>query len=631
MAQRLSYSDDDRGTLVDLLLRNMQAIPSSPAITDSGTTLTWSQFSDLVTAAALGLDDIGLGDGAVIGLHQPNRTEHLASDLAALSVGATPLTVYATLSPEQLDFIVDDSRMVAAIVEAPYLPMWQALGRDRVRQLIVVDGESDPESGVLSWSDLIERGSRLLAEGGRMRLEQTRQLLTPECPATLVYTSGTTGPPKGVVITNRNIRFVAHHMVERWAKDLAVAVAAQPALQGRDDPLSPGARFLSYLPLAHGAERVGGYAMWLECGSHVTMVRAIDQLPQYLPEVHPSFFIAVPRIWEKLAAGMSLRIAEQGGLKAKLGERALQVAGQWGRTLGEGSPKPTTVLTLQHKIFDRILYRKMRVAMGMDRMAFAVTGAAPIADEVLMRFAGLGIAIVEGYGLTECTAMASSTTIGKPRPGSVGWSFTPEVELRIADDDEILIRGPGNTPGYLHRPEATAELIDAEGWVHTGDLGRLDAGGALSIIGRKKELIINAAGKNMSPNQIELAIKRESPLLAQVVPFGDRQKYVVALVVLEPDGLKEWAGRTGITLDDINTAVTALSQRSDLRAEVEAAITAGNQKLSRVEQIKRFGILDHFWTPPDSPEVTPTMKAKRTVIQERHGAVIRDLYGDDWL
>jgi len=630
MALRLATPENDRGTLVDLLVRNATQIPASPAITDGPTTWRWSDFAEIVDSAALALDEIGIDVDQTVGIHMANRAEHFASDLGILSVGATPVTVYTSSSPEQLEYLAGDARFIAAIVEAPYLDTWRAV-REKVnglRYLIVLEGPSEPAEDIFGWDELIARGRAIRGAGGP-RLVELRRRLGADSPATIIYTSGTTGPPKGVILTNAAIRFVSSCMVERFASEIDAARAAQPALRDRDDPVAAGARQLSYLPLAHGAERLGTYAYGLNIGAHFTMVRQIDQLAEFLPRVHPTFFVAVPRIWEKLFTGMDLRLAEDRGPRGKLGRKAMAVAGAWGRHLADGS-RPSPKLKLSHRLFEKLIYPKLRAAIGMDRMALAMTGGAPVTDEILYRFAGLGIPIIEGYGLTECTAMAAATSVGQPRPRSVGWSFTPKVQLRIAEDGEVLIKGPCNTPGYLRRPEATAELIDADGWLHTGDLGRMDSDGALSIVGRKKELIINAAGKNMSPSQIELAVKCQSALLAQVVPFGDRQKYLVALVVLDPDGLTEWARRNGVTVTDIHQQVRELSENPDLRAEVEAAITAGNQQLSRVEHIKKFTILDHFWLPPDSPEVTPTMKAKRLVIADRHGAAIRMLYGDDW-
>ena len=623
--RRLPSPTDDGGLLLDLLDRNVAAIPSSPAITDAGRTVTWSEYGEMATSVALALDELGVGRGDTVGLHQSNRLEHLVGDLAALKLGAVPISVYSTLSAEQLEFVANDSSMRVLIAEPAYLSSWESV-RSRLPGLTHIvlldsgDTEREPDPGILSWTALVERGRELAADGAAAILSEARAQIGPGQTATVVYTSGTTGNPKGVLLTHQGIRFTTGAVSLLFEREIATSKAADASLSGRDDPTVSGSSLLSYLPFAHAAERFSTHYLSLEWGSHVHMVRELDQLRSELPEARPALFLAVPRVWEKFASAMNSKLAEAGGPRARLAAKALMVATDVGRHRSAGTTPPRTT-RITHSLFEHLVYARLRETMGLDRCAMALSGAAPIDADLLATFSGIGIPIIEGYGMTETSGMVSITSISQPRAGTVGRPFSPKVEIRISGDDEILVRGPNVTPGYLGRPEATAEAIDADGWLHTGDLGRLDSSGVLSIIGRKKELIINAAGKNISPNGVETVIKGASPLIAQVVAIGDRRPYLVALIVLDPDALAEWARTSGTDPSDLS----ALTRHPEVRREVEAAVATGNARLARVEQIKDFAIVDDFWTP-ESAELTPTMKLRRDVIGARHEQSIEALY-----
>jgi long-chain acyl-CoA synthetase len=347
------------------------------------------------------------------------------------------------------------------------------------------------------------------------------------------------------------------------------------------------------------------------------------ELPATLPRVRPFIFPAVPRVWEKFYGAIVAKIEEEpNDRKRRLGRLAIEVATRKGEAVTAHRRADLRTEAL-HALFERIVYPKLREAMGLDQCLMGFSGAAPISRELLHTFTGFGIPISEVYGMTESSTLITLTPVGRARAGTVGLPI-PGVDVRIADDGEVLFRGPNVTPGYLNRPEATAESIDGEGWFHTGDLGAFDDQGYLRIIGRKKELIITAGGKNLSPNNVEETIKATSPLISQVCAIGDQRPYVAALIVLDPEALPAWCRSNGVDFESFAQA----SQHPRVRAEIQQAIDAGNNRLSRVEQIKRFTILDEEWTP-ESDELTPTMKLRRRSIHERHADAIERLYAQE--
>lgn len=618
MSSRLPPPTDDRRTLLDLIERNVATLGDRPMATDAGTTHTWRQYGDITDALALGFHELGVRPGDVVGIHQRNRFEHVLADTAAVKLGATPVSVYNTLSSEQLEFIVTDTDMRLLVVEAALLGNWLPIlpALPNLAHIIVIDGPADGDR-MLTWNDALERGRRILSDGDPTPIIEARKAVQADDIATIVYTSGTTGPPKGVLLPHGRMRFTLDMVTDHFRRQVALAADTGLATD-RDDPTASESRLICYLPLAHAAERFASYYLALQWGSHIHYVRELDQLAVVLPAVQPSFVLAVPRVWEKFGSGMASKVSEPGA-KAKLGKAALDTAREMGEHRMSGTP-PRPGLRLKHRLFEKALYPKMRHAMGLGRSALALSGAAPIDTSLLCLFSGLGVPIIEGYGMTESGGIATFSSLDRLKPGSVGTVFHPEVEVAIADDGEILIRGPHITPGYHNRPEATAEAIDAEGWLQTGDLGQLDPDGSLRVTGRKKEIIINSAGKNMSPDAIETSIKRESFLISHVVAIGDRRNYNTALIVLDPDALAKWAANHGVSALHADLAADPR-----IRAEIERAVSAGNERLSRVEQVKRFEIIDEPWTP-ESPEMTPTMKLRRSVIAERHAAVIESMY-----
>ena len=577
----------DAGTLVDLFLRNVETIPEQPALTDADTTLTWAQYGETARSLAAGLAELGVRPGSVVGMQMANRYEHLVSDTAALLAGAIGVSVYNTLSEEQAAYVAGDCGMQVVITEPAHLPLWQRIRPDlpRLEHLIVIDGPSD--SGVLSFAEVLARGRERAADGQPF----SPSAVTPDQPATIVYTSGTTGNPKGVVVTHGGIRFTADWLSSAFGRQLAEKNAA-PA-EG-DDPLGPGSRMVSYLPLAHVAERFQSHYLAWAWGSHVHFVAQMDSLPMGLVTARPTFLLGVPRVWEKMVNAITSKVAAATGQPVALARTALRAM-------------PDTAV--------------LRAAIGLDRCSIALCGAAPVDADLLETLNAIGIPLIEIYGMTESTGLITLSSLAAPRPGAVGTTWHPEVEMRIADDGEILARGPNITPGYWERPEATAEAIDAEGWLHTGDLGLIDDNGDLRVVGRKKELIITSAGKNIAPTVVETAIKKESALIGHIVAVGDQRNYLVSLIVLDPEAVAAWADERGLATTDF----AELACHPDLIAEVDAAVDAGNRRVSRVEQIKRYRILDHAWAP-GSTELTPTLKLRRNLIADTYKSLIDELY-----
>ncbi len=340
-------------------------------------------------------------------------------------------------------------------------------------------------------------------------------------------------------------------------------------------------------------------------------------IAEYLPVAQPTAFLAVPRVWEKMRAALVTRIEEAEGPKAKLGAQAFGILNQIGAMKLSGR-KPSLVLQGQAMLFEKLVYSKVREALGFGDTLIALTGAAPMPDDLLRFFSGLGIDILNVYGMTETTAVTNANRPGSIRLGTVG-ERVPGIEVAIADDGEIIARGPTMTPEYYKRPEATAELFDADGWLQTGDLGRMEDG-FLSIVGRKKEIIVTSSGKNISPHEIETALKHH-PLIGQVMAVGDDRNYISALIVLDPEVAESWARKHDVPLD----SMAAFSERDDVRAEVAKAVDAANAKLARVEQVKRWQLLGTDWTV-ESGELTPSMKLKRHVVSEKYADVIGGLY-----
>ncbi|HYZ70044.1 MAG TPA: long-chain fatty acid--CoA ligase, partial [Thermoleophilaceae bacterium] len=522
---------------------------------------------------------------------QPPRF-HLV-DAAAMHLGAAPFSVYNTYSAEQVEHVAADAESRVVVTERAFLDTIRTATErsEQLEHIVVVDGEG--EERTLTLDDIEARAD----EG--FDFEAAWSAVEPDDVLTLIYTSGTTGPPKGVQITHANM--------------LAAARSFDEIIN-----FPEGARVISYLPMAHIAERACTQYLPMTFGFSTTDCPDPRQIAAYLPEVRPTWWFSVPRVWEKLKAGLEASFAgeEDENRKAAI-EWALDVGRQRVRAEQAGEELPDD-LREQHENAENLVLSKIREKVGLDQIEACNVGAAPTPPETIEFFHSIGVPLAELWGMSETCGAGTCNRPGI-RIGTVG-EVSPGVEAKLGEDGELLVRGDVVMKGYRNMPEQTAEAIDDDGWLHTGDVAEIDDG-YVRIIDRKKELIINAAGKNMSPANIEAKLKAAGPLIGQAVCVGDRRPYNVALVTLDPDIAPGFARQAGIDTDD----PARLAQERAILDQIEREIDAANEDLARVEQIKRFKVLEEEWQP-GGDELTPTMKLKRKPIAEKYGDEIEALY-----
>ncbi|MFI9508066.1 AMP-dependent synthetase/ligase [Nocardia sp. NPDC052566] len=557
-----------------------------------GVTITWRRYADRVRALAAGLAHLGVGAGDTVALMLTNRPEFHLCDTAVLHTGATPFSLYNTNPPDILGYQFENADAKVVICERQFLPAVRA-GVERggaVEHIVCVD----TEPGVLSLADV--EGT----PAPDFDFEARWRAVRPDDVLTIVYTSGTTGMPKGVEITHANL--------------LASAILIEENLElGADDGL------VSYLPDAHMANRWVSHYTSLVTGARITDVDDYQHIITALTEVRPSLFLGVPRIWIKMKAGLEAKFAAESPVERAL-LRWASAAGQRVARAETQGRQPSLVDRVRRTAAEPIL-GKIRRELGVDNMKIAVSSTAPIPAEVLEFAVGLGIPVCEAWGLTEGTCGLTINPPDRIRIGTVGIPV-PGAEIRLAEDGEILARGPMIMRGYRKAADKTAEAIDADGWLHTGDIGEIDTAGYLTIVDRKKELIINAAGKNMSPSNIENAITAHTPLVGPVVVIGDGRQFNTALITLEPEAIADFARRQGLSGSAVELAANAL-----VREAIRSGIDSANATLSRVEQIKKFTILPDIWEP-GGDYLTPTSKLKRKPIAAGYAERIAAMYDD---
>jgi long-subunit acyl-CoA synthetase (AMP-forming) len=541
-----------QATIADAFAATVAAHADRPALrTADGTTAwTWAEYAVRVYEAAAGLAGTGVAHGDTVALWLSNRPEFHVADGAAAHLGAAPFSVYATFTVEQAEHVIGDAGSRVLITEPAHLERALAVrerGTTALETIVLVDGE-DP--GALSWADLLAGAPEAFD------VAAAAARVGPDDLATLIYTSGTTGAPKGVELTHRNV--------------IAQSTALADALG-----LTPGLRAISWLPMAHIAERLCTHYVPILLGWSVITLAEPRGIAALLPEVRPEFFFSPPRLWEKLRAATIARA-------------------------GEDPDGPAAL-----------------AALGLDAVRVAVVGAAPCPPEVLAFWHAAGLDVCEVYGMSESTGVATVNRPGAARVGTVGTPL-PGVEVALSPAGEVLMRGPVVMRGYRNRPEATAEALDADGWLHSGDVGTFDADEHLKIVDRMKELIINAAGKNMSPANIEATVKTSSPLIGSVCCIGDGRPFNTALITLDADAVAVFAAANGLA--------GGMPAKDELvRAEIDAAVARANERLARVEQIKRYALLGDDWLP-GGDELTPTMKLKRKPIAAKYAAEIEAMY-----
>lgn len=559
---------------------------------DDEVSLTWSELRDRVDALAGGLARLGVRRGDTVALMLANRPEFAIADLAIVTLGATPYSIYATSSPDQIAYTVADAGSRVAIVEEVFTGAFFA-ARAQLPELdtvIVVEGARG--EGTVAWADV--EGSDPGFDG-----EAAARAVEPDDLLTLIYTSGTTGPPKGVQLAHRNV--------------MAAVRATQALIQFPEH-----SKVISWLPAAHIAERQAHHYLPIAYGMTVTCCRNPREITAYLPSVHPTWFFAVPRIFEKLKAGMEGFLLA--GENAERNRGFLEAATQRVELQQAGEPVPEE-LEARCAEAERELFAGIRGMLGLDQLASVNVGAAPTPREVIVFFHAIGVPLAELWGMSETCGAGCCNPPEQIKIGSVG-PPAPGIEMRLAEDGELLMRSEVVMTGYRGLPEQTSDALDADGWLHTGDIAEIDADGYVTIVDRKKELIINAAGKNMSPANIESTVKGASPLIGQACVIGDARPFNTALIVLDADFAPAWAAQHDIEPADLDS----LADEPAIREAVQADIDAANDKLARVEQIKRFTILPGDWAP-GGEELTPTMKLKRKPIAAKYAEAIDAMYG----
>jgi long-chain acyl-CoA synthetase len=552
---------------------------------------TWDELRGRVDRLAGGLHDLGLRKGDTIALMLGNRPEFHLADLAAMMVGATPFSIYMTYAPNQIEYVVSDAGARIIITEQQFLAnvLEARKSLPDLEYVILVDGDA-PE-GTLALEDVAADGFDVEASIAQLHGDDV---------LTLIYTSGTTGPPKGVELAHRNLL---------------------TAVSGIEDIVDfpEGARVISWLPNAHIAERAAHHYLPIVFGFTVTCCPNPREIVSFLPEVRPHWFFAVPRIWEKLKSGLEAMVASQPEEQRDKAQAALAAAVQKVRLEQAGEPVPEALAAAVAQA-DAEMFSGLRTMLGLDQVVAINVGAAPTPVEVLEFFHAIGLPLAELWGMSETCGGGAVNPPDAIKIGTVG-PATPGAELKLAEDGELLMRSGMVMLGYRGLPDKTAEAIDADGWLHTGDIAIMDSDGYVKIVDRKKEIIINAAGKNMSPANIEATLKSASPLIGNAVCIGDAKPYNTALIVLDADFAPAWAAQNGIE----DASLETLAHDDRVRAAIQEGVDAANSKLARVEQIKKFTIVEGDWLP-GGDELTPTMKLKRKPIAEKYDGTIGDMY-----
>jgi long-subunit acyl-CoA synthetase (AMP-forming) len=558
---------------------------------------TWRQYRDQVRLTARAFMRLGLEPRQGVSIIGYNSPEWFFADLGAIYAGGVPAGIYTTSSAEQCQYITEHCEAAIAVVENKvhldkFLEVRGSL--PRLKAIVVIHTEGcaiDPAQGVHAWSDL----ARLGLEVAEADLDARIAGQKPDDMATLIYTSGTTGPPKAVIISHDNITWTA-----RKALELV--------------DIKPGESIVSYLPLSHVAEQAISIHGAMSCGATTWFAESLEKLPDALREVRPHAFLGVPRVWEKIQAKIMAAAAETKGLKRRIATLARKIGLEAGYARQSGRPVP-----LAYKLADKVVFSKVRERLGLDRCRFQLTSAAPISKSTLEFFLSLGIPIYEIYGMSECTGPATVSLPTRYKTGKAGFCF-PGAELKIAEDGEICMRGRHVFLGYLKNPEATAEAIDKDGWLHSGDIGVIDPDGFLRITDRKKDLLITAGGENIAPQVIEGLLKSIS-VISQAVVIGDRMKFLTALVTLDPERLPTDAAAAQSPARTPAEAAACPKFNAWLMAQVAPL----NERLARVQTIKKVTILPRELSI-EAGELTPTMKIKRKVVNAHYQREIEAMY-----
>jgi long-subunit acyl-CoA synthetase (AMP-forming) len=568
----------------------------------SWATSTWAEYWASVRRVGKGLIALGLQPEECVAIVGANRRDWVICQHGINAAQGIPAPLYTTLLPEQMAYIIGNAQSKIVICDDQTQLdkcISIAKGESTIEHIVTMNdlGSTDPR--VITLAALMEKGDSLDDADLDARLDAVKM----DDVALLIYTSGTTGLPKGAMLTHRGIDLIANAVVEVF-----------PSL------LETKTRMVSYLPLCHAAEQGMTNFTGLIAQAEMYYCSDLTQIKDYLVEVHPTLFLAVPRVWEKFEAALRGKLAEATGIKAKLATWARKTELEAFKKESEtGRP----VSSLSRNLANKLVISKIKDALGLDQLRIPVSGAAPISVSTLEFFASIGLPIHEGYGMTETSAFASVQPYGKLKLGTIGKPL-PGVEAMIAEDGEIMLRGVNMVKGYLRLPEKTAELYNEEGWMHTGDLGALDEDGYISITGRKKDLIITAGGKNVAPAEMEGHLQSIAGV-GQAVVVGDRQPFLSALIVLDPEALPELEVASQISgLSDVATAARNPDVKRYIEEEMQEVC---NSKVARYQTIKKIHILPTVFSV-DGGELTPTLKVKRNIVNEKYASEIAAFYAE---
>ncbi|MBT6177081.1 MAG: AMP-binding protein [Deltaproteobacteria bacterium] len=565
--------------------------------------ISWSTYAAAVRATARVLSEWGVGAGDHVAILADNRPEWLYVDLAAQSLGASSVGIYQTNPPDDVEYVLNHSGAKLIFCEDQEQVDKCMLIGDKIphiERIVMFDprGTRHYEDARLSkWVDALALGEKLMANEAQWYDVRVKQM-DPKAPAMVIYTSGTTGQPKGAMISNYNVLALAREASKMLGAD------------HRDF-------LLSYLPLCHVAEKIFSLFLPLTTGAVVHFGESIETVQQDLAEVSPTIFLGVPRIWEKMHAQVTLKMQDASWLKRALYHFFVPRGEAIAKRKREG--QAALLDRFVAKIGDLLVFRPLQERLGLRRCRIPVSGAAPISPELLHWFHGIGVAVGEGYGQTESTGVSFVSQPDAIRIGTVG-QLIPGMESKIAEDGEILLKGAAVFCGYLHNEESTRQTIDDDGWLHTGDIGEVDSDGYLSITGRKKEIIITAGGKNLSPEKIENSMKN-SAYIKEAVAIGDARKFISALVLVDYHAVSDWASRRDIA----HTSLIDLVGHDEVQDLVRAEIEKGNQNLARVEQVRSFRLFDKELHQDDG-ELTATQKVRRSAITEKYAQLIDSMY-----
>ncbi len=552
---------------------------------DGWRSATWSTYLEEIEACGRAMIAAGVQPGQVVCILGGNTPEWTTMSLAAMTIGASPAGIYFSCSAEEIAYILNHSEapIVLAETEEHFNRINEVLGElPHLKNVIMMRGVSSDADIQIGWDEFVSADN----SAHQAELEARRDAVKPTDTGTLVYTSGTTGPPKAVVLSYGALSWTSTTLLDMFP------------MQGND-------RVMSYLPLAHIAEATNSIHNHVFAGYELWLVRDLNELAARLPQVRPHTMFGVPRVWQKIHEGLTKKLGEATGTKAKLAAWSLKIGREVALQEMDGKPA-TGLLKMKHNFADKLVLSKIRAALGLDECRLPVSGAAPISREVLEFFASLGIIIYEVYGQSEDCGPTSFNRPGKVKFGTVGPPI-PGMEVRIADDDELQIRAPSLFDGYLKNEAATDETL-VDGWLLTGDLARLDNEGFLHIIGRKKDIIITAGGKNIAPANLENDLM-DIPIVEHAVVIGDERKYLSAVITLSEEAMAD--------VEDKSPEA--------IRATIQAGVDAMNEKYARVEHVREFAILDQPLTI-EGGELTPTMKVKRNIVMKNHAAVIDAIY-----